>query len=153
MPASAYIQEISFPSSGQIYRNVSEILSYLSLALSNMIFDRITSKINIEDSFPVTVFYKEAEISTGSNEYHVFQSEHYRNIIFRRAERMLQKEGYECRISFDISGRLRKIQYSARVVHPLRKAIRFLLPIIPIAVGYASFYLYHYINSEKQRHD
>src|SRR5690348_426341 len=132
MPASqSQDNQDVLPSSGQIYRNVSEIISYLSSELSNMISYRITSKINLEDAFPVTAFYKEAEISTGSQEYHVFQSEHYRDLIFRRAESILQKEGYECSIKFDSSGRLRKIQYSVQVVHPVRKMIRLLMPIIP----------------------
>lgn len=151
MSASAYIQEVPAPSSGQIYKNVSDIIGYTSSALSNIIFDRITKNINLQDSFAITAFFKEAEIANGSEEFHVFQSEHYRDIIFRRAERMLRKEGYECAIRLDDSGRLRKISYSAQVVHPLRKAMRMVMPFIPLAIGYASYSVYAYVNSDHQR--
>ena len=149
---SQYIQEVSTPSSGQIYRNVSDIVKYLSVSLANMISDRIThNKINLQDSFPVNAFYNVAEIASGFEDFHVFQSEHYRDNIFRLAERMLLKDGYECTIRFDNSSRVRKIEYSARVVHPLRKVMRMIMPFVPLAIGYASFHIYNYINSRNQR--
>ena len=154
--ANNYIQEVPPASSGQIYRNVKEIINFESGALSNMILDRITSKINLQDSFAVSSFFHEAEIRTDSEEFHVFQSEHYRDSIFRKAEFLLWREGYECSISFDTSGRTRKISYSARVVHPLKKALRTLLPLISIATLSMSFYLYNFYNvtegNKQQRH-
>lgn len=144
-------QDIPPPNSGRIYQNVRECTSFLVNALSSIVLERITSHLILQDSFSFSVFFKEAEVQVNSEEYHVFMSDHYRAEIFNRVERELRKEGYDCTLSLDESGRYKKISYQATVIHPLKRALRIVYPLIPIAIAYGGRCMYNYIMSSHEQ--
>jgi len=141
----ASYQEIPSPTSSEVYRNVRGIVNTLETELASSILERITSDMDMEDSFAFSTFYKEAAIRSGSAEDHVFLSEYYRDKIFAKVERMLYNDGYICKISVDNSGRYRKIRYSARVLNPMTRILRAAMPLITSAMAFGGYYLYNYV--------
>jgi hypothetical protein len=132
------------PTSAQLYHDVNEIIQRLSESLADMIWDRIVTDVHLEGSIPLASFHHDASIRTGSQEYYVFQSEHYRNLILRKAEKFLSKAGYDCCIQYDTTGRLRVIRYSAQIVPPLQTMMKMMFTFLSILIGIASIQLYNY---------
>lgn len=115
-------------------------------SLARMILDRITRKMDLQDSIAFSTFYNENDVRNGSEEFYVFQSEHYRREIFNIAERLIKGEGYNCRIDVDDSSRTKKIVYDAVVIHPLKKILKVFLYVSPIFLTYGTMMLSDYIN-------
>jgi len=139
-------QDIPPPSAASVYKNVKEITMNLSDLLAKMILDKITLKMDMQDSIAFSTFYNEGEIKNGSEEFYVFQSDHYRRAIFDMAERIIKSEGYECKIDMDDTSRTKRIMYDAIVVHPFRRIIKLALYVSPILMSYGSVMLYDYIS-------
>lgn len=138
-------QEVPPPTASEIYKNVREISEYLVNSLTSTILERITSNMDMQDSIAFSTFYKEADVSIGSEYYHIFQSDHYRDKIFRRAEKDLYKRGYECKITLDTSGRYKKMEYRAKVLNPFKRLMRQIMPFVPVAMLYVSMFTYNHV--------
>lgn len=130
-------QELAAPSASTVYKNVNQAITSLTNALATSVFDRVTENLDFQDSFNFSTFFSENLIKPGTDLYHIFQSEHYRKRIFRNAENMLWKHGYNVRLEVDETGRSKKIKYDARVISPWKRTFDF---VSPLFVGFALTY-------------
>jgi hypothetical protein len=141
---SQYYENVAPPTASNVYKNVNEITRHLSESLAAIILDRIT-KLDMQNEISFSSFYKDVDMKNGSEEYYLFQSEHYRRMIFNMAEKIIHREGYTCSINADDTARQKKIAYDAIVIHPLKKFGKMMLYFSPIALTYGIIYLNDYI--------
>jgi hypothetical protein len=138
--------------SSQIYHNLHEILHRLTRNLADMVLERVTKKMDMNNSFTFAAFFNYNSIPTDSRAYHVFHSEHYREKIFQEAENILRQHGYRCRFDDDVTSRLKRIHYDVRVIHPLQRIANIMLPlVIPVLFGYGVMYVTNYLSEKNEK--
>jgi len=141
-------------SSSNVYNQLHQILPRLTNNVVSTILERVTEKMDFENSFQFSAFFTEHKIKTDSAAYHVFESDNYREKIFRDAEKILYKRGYKCRLSDDVSGRYQKIHYSVSVMHPVQRMINAVIPmVLPLLVGYGMMTMSTYLSNRGKMHE
>lgn len=146
------IIEMQPPSSIEIYKNLQSNLNILSEGLAEQILQEIIDHAAFQGRFTFNQFLKDINVGLKDPAAHIFQSDHYRNIIFKRAIKILYIEGYNCTLETDSSGRMKEVHYAAVVVHPVRKYLRMAAPILlPFVLGYGVHVASRYFETAEDR--
>ena len=122
--------------SNVIYRKMRDVMDEMVEDLSSYILDKITSNLDLDDSFSVAAFFRAADIEADSAKYNVFYSS-YRPEIIRMVEKNLYAQGYNSNVVLEENNNNRpiKFKYTTKVINRRRMYVfgtMFLLTSIPM---------------------